>query len=104
MFTKQQKSMAISWLLWFVGILTTTLLATVQQNIASHTVPLITTADLINALWAALGAVVAVVIQSLDSKYTRYGVGAAAATPAVDVAPATPAVDVAPAVDAAPKA
>ena len=82
MFTKQQKTMAISWLLWFVGILATTLLATVQKNIAAHTIPFITAADLINALWAAGGAAVAVAVQFLDTKYTRYGVGASIATPA----------------------
>jgi hypothetical protein len=87
MFTAQRKAMLISWALWFAGIFATTILAVVKTNLDKGIFPPVTVSDLVSALWAAVGAAAAVAIQYLDSKYTRYGVGAPVATPAEGTTP-----------------
>lgn len=66
----------ISWILWFSGIFATFLLSAAKTNLDNGIIPPITFGDAVNALWAAIGAAIAVAIQYLDKKYTRYGVNA----------------------------
>jgi hypothetical protein len=66
----------VSWLLWFTGIFATFLLSAANTNLNNGIIPPLSLSDAVNALWAAIGAAIAVAIQYLDKKYTRYGVNA----------------------------
>jgi hypothetical protein len=68
--------LVVSWLLWFGGIFATFLLSAANNNLNNGIIPPINLSDFVNALWAAIGAAIAVGIQYLDKKYTKYGVNA----------------------------
>lgn len=91
---KAHKTMVISWALWFLGIFATFLVGSAKANLDAGVIPPLSPADLVNALWAAIGAAMAVGFQYLNKHYTRYGVNAANAdTVLTEEAPATLASD-----------